>query len=337
MKPHQYIRMSHLLQGINEPALIVCTNQLTVLHSNKSATELLGDITGKLFLQEDPSAAFLYPAYPDGKRTLIDFRVSKIKVERKEYWLAIGRKVEKQQTLKWQLQNLEKEKALHQMKVNFMSMASHEFRTPLTAISTILDLLETRMQMNGQLNEFYQHHLSRMSSEVYNLNNMLDEILTLSKIVSNNFTIRKSPVDVQHVINSIKYHYFSQRKDDRTLEVKVKGEPRPILADKDHLAKIFNNLIGNAFKYSTVKNPSATLSYHQHKLVVKVHDHGIGIPSTDIPHLFNSFFRGSNVSSIEGTGLGLAIVKTFVEANNGTISVESGEQSGTTFTVVFKQ
>ena len=354
MKPHQHIRISNLLNGIKEPALVITTDEQTVLKANKPALAVLGNgkasnITGKplqssyggssIQKEEMPAplpASFLLPAYPDGQRQLIDFRVSKIKIHRKTYWLAIGRIVEKQQTLKLQLQNLEKEKMLHEMKVNFMSMASHEFRTPLTAIASTMDLLETRLQLDSQYNEFYRHNITKISDEIFNLNTMLDEILTLSKIVSNNFSTRKTAVDVPKLIATLQYQYFSNRKDGRALVIKVEGSPRNVFVDKDHLAKIFNNLIGNAFKYSEKKNPVITLSYHKHKLAVKVCDQGIGIPEKDIPHLFTSFYRGSNVDSIEGTGLGLTIVKTFVESNNGTISVESEERKGTTFTLVFR-
>ncbi|MFD2889953.1 sensor histidine kinase [Chitinophaga cymbidii] len=354
MKPNQHIRISHLLNGIKEPALVISTDEQTVLKANKPALAILGNgkasnITGKPLqssyrgssLQKDDMpvplpASFLLPVYPEGRRQLIDFRVSKIKIHRKAYWLAIGRTVEKQQTLKLQLQHLEKEKMLHEMKVSFMSMASHEFRTPLTAIASSIDLLETRLQLDNQFSEFYRHNIHKISDEIFSLNTMLDEILTLSKIVSNNFSPRQTAVDVHKVISSLECQYFSNRKDGRSLVIKVAGKPRNVFVDKDHLAKIFNNLIGNAFKYSEKKNPAILLSYHKHKLVVKVRDHGIGIPQKDLPHLFTSFYRGSNVDSIEGTGLGLAIVKTFVESNNGTISVESEERKGTTFTLAFR-
>lgn len=354
MKPHQHIRISHLLNGIKEPALVLSTRELIVIKANKPALAALGNgkasgITGQPLrssyggssLQKEDMPfplpdAFLLPVYPDGRRQLIDFRVSQIKVQRNAYWLAIGRIVEKQQTLKLQLQNLEKEKMLHEMKVNFMSMASHEFRTPLTAIASTMDLLETRLQLDDRYNNFFRHNITKISNEIFNLNTMLDEILTLSKIVSNNFAVKKTAVDVPQLITTLQYQYFSNRKDERSLIIKTTGTPRQVYADKDHLAKIFSNLIGNAFKYSEKKDPAISLSYHKHKLVVKVCDHGIGIPQKDIPHLFTSFYRGSNVDGYEGTGLGLAIVKTFVEVNNGMISVESEERKGTTFTLVFR-
>lgn len=233
------------------------------------------------------------------------------------------------------IQSLEKEKSLHEMKSNFISMASHEFKTPLAAISTAVDLLETKLQMDELMTPFYQRNISRISAEIFILNTMLDEILTISRIVSNNMEVKKQPVRVEQVINDIKYQYFSERKDDRVLDVTVSGSPREIYADKNQLSKIFTNLVGNAFKFSSKKNPSVKLSYQKRRLVVRVKDDGVGIPAQDIPHLFTSFYRGSNVDSIEGTGLGLSIVKTFVESNNGTITVKSEEHKGTTFILAF--
>jgi signal transduction histidine kinase len=233
------------------------------------------------------------------------------------------------------IQSLEKERSLLEMKTNFISMASHEFKTPLTAISSTMELLETKLQMDNLLDQFYRHNISKISSEIFKLNNMLDEILTLSTIVSNNIEVRKQPVEIEQVITDIKYQYFSERKDDRVLNVKVSGTPHPIYADKNQLSKIFTNLVGNAFKYSG-SNPVVKIHYQKTRVVIKVTDNGVGIPEKDMPYLFNSFFRGSNVDNIEGTGLGLSIVKDFVERNNGNIFVESKENKGTTFTIIFK-
>lgn len=342
------------MNGIKEPVLLIHPSELTVLKANKAAVAQLGGgkrkaITGKplqTHYGNNPDVAdILLPAFVDsfiltstmlGPKVLIDFKASRINIDRKAFLLAIGKPIEKKHTLKLQLQHLEKEKALHEMKANFMSMTSHEFRTPLTAIASSIDLLETRMHMDGLMNAFYKHNIAKVSGEIFNLNTMLDEILTLSKIVSNNYEVKKVPVDVEQVLNFLKFQYFSERKDDRVLNLKISGEPRKILVDKSQLSKILTNLISNAFKYSANKNPSIQLQYQKSKLVIKVFDYGIGIPPKDIPHLFNSFYRGSNVDHIEGTGLGLAIVKTFTEMNNGTIDVSSEENKGTTFSLTFR-
>lgn len=337
MKPMHYIKVNHLLNGIKSPVLIINPSAMIVERANEAAIAQLGDhLTGNPLQATPHNDSFILTAAANGRKHHIDFKSSRIHINRKAYLLAIGQPIDKEHKLKMKLLHLEKEQSLQEMKTNFISMTSHEFRTPLAAIATAVDLLEARLQREERMDEFYRRNIGKISHEVFNLNTMLDEILTLSKIVSNNYEANKKPVDVRKVIEYLKYQYFSERKDERTLDVDISGEPKKVLLDKDQLSKILTNLIGNAFKYSVKKNPAIKLRYHKHKCVIKVYDYGIGIPARDIPHLFKSFYRGSNVDSIEGTGLGLAIVKTFVEMNHGDIAVSSEENKGTTFTITFR-
>lgn len=336
MKPQHYIKVTHLLNGIKDPVLIIEPTEGIIEKANKAAIDKLGlSVTGKT-LDVPFREEFMLSSNNGAEETCIDFSPSTINIAQKEYVIAIGKTAASEQHLRIQLRNLEQERALQEMKTSFISMTSHEFRTPLTAIATAVDLLETRIRMDRMMNAFYKKNIAKISDEIFNLNTMLDEILTLSKIVSNNYEVKKTPVNVQQVVDFLKFQYFSERKDERQLEVKVVGEPRKISVDKDQLSKILTNLISNAFKYSTHENPQLKLHYHARKLVIAVTDHGIGIPEKDIPHLFNSFFRGSNVDGIDGTGLGLAIVKTFTEMNGGEIKVTSEKGKGTKFSLTFR-
>jgi len=164
---------------------------------------------------------------------------------------------------------------------------------------------------------------------------MLDEILTMSNIISNSIEIRKELIDAAEVLNDLKAQYFTDRKDARTFKIKASGTHHRIYADKKQLSTIFSNLINNALKFSHKKMPTVSLIYEEHTLIIKIEDDGIGIPPEDLPYLFKPFYRGSNVDSIEGTGLGLHIVSNFVTANNGKISVQSEQNIGTTFTLEF--
>lgn len=337
MKPQHYIKVTHLLNGIKEPVLIIEPTEGIVEKANKAAIDKLGlSVTGKTLNVPFKDEFMLVSDNGNNEETHIGFSANRISIAQKEYILAIGRTSDSEQQLRIQLRNLEQEKALQEMKTNFMSMTSHEFRTPLTAIAAAVDLLETRIKLDSMMNPFYQQNILKISNEVFNLNTMLDEILTLSKIVSNNYEVNKTPVNAVKVIDYLNYQYFSERKDERKLEVKVVGEPRKIPVDKEQFSKILTNLISNAFKYSTHENPQIKLHYHAHKLVISISDHGIGIPQKDIPHLFNSFYRGSNVDGIDGTGLGLAIVKTFTEMNGGEIKVTSEKGKGTKFSLTFR-
>jgi signal transduction histidine kinase len=336
MKPQHYIKVTHLLNGIKEPVLIIEPTEGIVEKANKAAIDKLGlSVTGKT-LDVPFREEFMLSSGKGEEETCIDFSPSSISIARKEYVLAIGKTAASEQHLRMQLRNLEQERTLQEMKANFISMTSHEFRTPLAAIASAVDLLETRIRMDRMMNAFYRQNIAKISDEIFNLNTMLDEILTLSKIVSNNYEVNKTPVNVEQVVDYLKFQYFSERKDERKLEVKVTGEPRRIPADKEQLSKILTNLISNAFKYSTHENPQLKLHYHARKLVISVSDSGIGIPQKDIPHLFNTFYRGSNVDGIDGTGLGLAIVKTFTEMNGGEVKVTSEKGKGTKFTLTFR-
>lgn len=333
------------------PVVVFSQQKKQVLFFNKAAGSLFKKITNtkrglsysdiKIILPhlsnaEGSGFECSLPLYGKKASLWLEVITQTVSEDKEQYTVLIIADITERKTKELKMiQSLEKERSLLEMKTNFISMASHEFKTPLTAISSTMELLETKMQMDNLLDQFYRHNISKISSEIFKLNTMLDEILTLSTIVANNIEVRKQPVEVERVITDIKYQYFSERKDDRVLNLKVTGSPRTIYADKNQLSKIFTNLVGNAFKYST-SNPLVKLHYQKTRLVIKVTDNGVGIPQKDMPYLFNSFFRGSNVDSIEGTGLGLSIVKDFVERNNGSILVESEENKGTTFTIIFK-
>jgi signal transduction histidine kinase len=219
---------------------------------------------------------------------------------------------------------------------NIIAIISHEFKTPLTAISSAVDLIAAKLHIDNYMDPFYKKNMSKITTEIFKLNSMLDEILTMSNIISNSVEIRKELVDVQEVLNNLKAQYFTDRKDARTFKIKESGTyHKKIYADKNQLSTIFSNLINNALKFSHKKMPTVVLMYEEHSIIIKIEDDGIGIPPEDLPYLFKPFYRGSNVDSIEGTGLGLHIVSNFVTANNGKIFVQSEQNIGTTFTLEF--
>lgn len=226
------------------------------------------------------------------------------------------------------------EKSLPEMRSEYISMAIHEFKTPITAISSSIELLETKMELDELMLPFYRRNLSRIKEEITVLNNMVDDILISGSMVAGSLVARPEATDVVAFVNMIRRQYFHQRADKRMLRIRVSGTRRNIYIDQSQLTGILTNLVGNAFKYSQGQGPLLSLHFGKKVLSVKVKDNGIGIPEKDIPFLFTPFFRAGNVGSREGTGLGLAIVKRFVMANNGTIAVNSGE-NGTVFTLTF--
>ncbi|UPK71935.1 sensor histidine kinase [Chitinophaga filiformis] len=219
---------------------------------------------------------------------------------------------------------------------NVIAFTAHEFKTPLTTIASIVDLLSTKLRADSYMNPFYEQQLSRITSEIFSLNSMLDEMLTINNILSGSFEARKELLFVEEQIVPLQEKFRSFTDNSKTFKLTKSGTPCKIPANSAQLTRIFTNLISNAFKFSRENLPSVHLSYQEKRLVITVTDDGIGIPAEDLPHLFQPYYRGSNTNGIAGTGLGLTIVKTFVTANDGEISVSSEPDKGTVFTLVFR-
>lgn len=230
--------------------------------------------------------------------------------------------------------HITEEESLLEIQTAYLSMATHEFKTPITAISSSIELLETKMQRDELLLPFYERNLSRIKEEIIILSNMVDDILISGGMIACSPVTHPEATNVVTFARAIKQQYFYQRPDKRLLKIKVSGVHRDIYIDKSQLTSILTNLVSNAFKYSQESNPLLSLHYRKKHLCIKIKDNGIGIPEKDMLLLFTPFFRAGNVGAREGAGLGLAIVKCFVTANNGTIAVSS-DTTGTVFTITF--
>jgi PAS domain S-box-containing protein len=237
-------------------------------------------------------------------------------------------------------QSLAKEKELSQLRSNFISTASHEFRTPLTIISSSSSILEN---YSDRLTEDKKNnHLQRIQSSVSHMVNLLDDVLTVNRAEVNKLDFNPEIVELvtfcqnisEEIQLSTKEHSISffavpNNLDDTDLTT------LNIRCDVKLMRQIITNLLSNAIKYT----PDGGMIYlwlmqQDNNAVLKVQDHGIGIPIDDQTKLFDSFYRARNVGNISGTGLGLAIVKKCVDLHNGVIGVESKPNEGTTFTVI---
>ncbi|MBW4483716.1 MAG: CBS domain-containing protein [Tildeniella torsiva UHER 1998/13D] len=229
---------------------------------------------------------------------------------------------------------LTREKELGDLKTRFISMASHEFRTPLTTILASAETLERYSQKFTP--EKQQVVLKRIQTSVHHMIGLLNDVLTVGKAEAGKLDCTVSPIDLkQFCLDLVEEVQFAQVSTASPIEFIATGESGPVLADEKLLRHMLLNLLSNAVKYSPEHTPvTFTLNCGADQTVLQVSDRGIGIPPADQTRLFGAFHRADNVGNISGTGLGLVIAKRAAEAHQGRISFVSEAGIGTTFTVV---
>ncbi len=237
-------------------------------------------------------------------------------------------------------ENLEISEALRQeaerlaeVKSRYISMTSHEFRTPMTTIQGSTELLQ-----------YYSHrwtdekkliHYQRIKDAVKRMTNLLDEVLMIGKAESGKLPFNPQPVNLVIFCQNLAEEQELGNRTDQRIRITLRGYfPEGWRFDENLLRHILTNLLSNAIKYSpNGEDVNFIITGKDNQVVFEIQDRGIGIPAEELDQLFESFERATNVGSIPGTGLGLAIVKKCVDAHGGTISVESIQDVGTTFTV----
>jgi PAS domain S-box-containing protein len=227
---------------------------------------------------------------------------------------------------------LAKEKELNDLKSRFVSMVSHEFRTPLATILSSLSLVRKYKETND--NEKQEKHMDRIKTSVNNLTDILNDVLSLSKLEEGKVTVAPEDIDISEFVNEVLQDVQVIAKTGQQLNYKhIQGELLTSL-DKKILRHILFNLVTNAIKFSPENKPvTIQTSIINNKFILSVEDQGIGISEEDQKHLFESFFRGENAINIQGTGLGLNIVSRYVDLLEGTIQLNSKLDEGTKFTI----
>ena len=238
-------------------------------------------------------------------------------------------------TVEGDLQALKKEKELSELKSRFVSMASHEFRTPLSTILSSVSLAEKYKNLNQE--EKRDKHYKRIKSAVYNLTGILNDFLSIDKLEQGKIEANPVVFDVPEYIQDVVEEMQTMAKTGQEIKFIFTGERKKICLDKHILKNILINLISNAIKYSPEGKVIEVNVHLNAQLKIEVKDHGIGIPKEEQKHLFERFFRAKNSFNIQGTGLGLNIVKKYTELMGGELSFESEEEIGTTFTVELPQ
>jgi PAS domain S-box-containing protein len=228
-----------------------------------------------------------------------------------------------------------KERKLNELRTNLVSTISHEFRTPMTTIRTSAELISIYLKGQNIKNELLvQKRVDIITKEIDRIVELMNVVLTISKEDSGKTSYHPTILDLKTICREVIEESFTEM--DINIKMICTGNNFLVFADKNLIIYSISNLLDNAIKYSkNSKNVTLNVISTESDCKIQVLDYGIGIPKQDQNKLFNTFYRASNTDGIQGTGLGLYIVKTFIEKNNGTVTLESEIGKGTMVTLKF--
>ncbi|NEW79703.1 MAG: PAS domain S-box protein [Gelidibacter sp.] len=265
----------------------------------------------------------------EDKTTELNHTISKLKALNLDYEKELKRRIEIENKIN---DALKKERELNELKTKFLSLVSHEFKTPLSGILTSTILLE-KYQLSEQ-QEKRDKHLKIITSKVHYLNNILNDFASLEKLDSSNENYKFTVFNLSKIINEVVYNANMLLKSGQHINISQNTSDYVLHQDEKILELTLNNVIYNAIKYSPENTViDLEISKKENNLIFKITDNGIGIPAKDQKFIFNRYFRADNVLNIQGTGIGLNIVKTHLENIGGTIDFMSQENKGSTFFV----
>jgi len=218
------------------------------------------------------------------------------------------------------------------LRSNFVSMVSHEFRTPLGIIQSSAEILEDYLEQLEPIER--NDHLQSIRKNTRRMAGLMEEVLLLGSLDAGKMELKPAPLELQTFVRKLVDDVLPAANWRCAIELSFAGMPAEIQADKRLLQHIFTNLLSNAVKYSDAgRAVRFELGRAGEEMLCVIRDQGIGIPEADRERLFNAFYRGHNVGDRPGTGLGLVIVKRCVDLHCGKIKVESKPGKGTIVTV----
>ena len=228
---------------------------------------------------------------------------------------------------------LAKEQELNELQRQFVSMASHEFRTPLAIIDGVAQRMKRRAGKNQLTPEDAVQRVEKIRSAVRRMTRLMESTLTAARMQEGKIKVEIGPCDITKVVNDV---CARQREvaGSHTISCHFTDIPETIQADTGSLEQVLTNLLANAVKYSPdAPDIDVTVRREGHHVVISVSDHGIGIDEDDLRRIGERFFRAKTSTGIAGTGIGLNLVKTLVEEHGGTLGVESAKGDGSIFTI----
>lgn len=232
------------------------------------------------------------------------------------------------------MESLRKERELNELKTKFLSLVSHEFKTPLSGILTSATLIGKYPETDQQ--DKREKHLKTIVSKVKYLNNILNDFLSIERLESGKATYKFHTFPLSKVVNEVIYNANLLLKEGQRINYPQNIDPIFIYFDEKILELALTNLINNAVKYSPEHTDiDIEVLAENDMLTIKIIDQGIGIPEKEQKYIFNKYFRAENALLNQGTGIGLHIVKSHLESLGGGISFESEENKGSIFTITF--
>jgi PAS domain S-box-containing protein len=234
------------------------------------------------------------------------------------------------------LESLREQQSTNRLKSDFITLVSHEFRTPLAAILNATELLEDSYDLLSETKR--QSFFNMITTEVHRLSAMLQEILALGKIDAGQMQLRKQPVELLQLCQGVAQEAHLAFQKHPAIKILTTTPITTVQTDPQLLYLILLNLLSNALKYSP-QNTTTTLTASTDNNVIRLEivDHGIGIPPSAQSHLFEAFYRAPNVGQIKGTGVGLYVTNRCVELLHGKIEVSSTPGEGSRFVVQLPQ
>ena len=232
------------------------------------------------------------------------------------------------------MESLRKERELNELKTKFLSLVSHEFKTPLSGILTSATLVGKYTETEHQ--EKREKRLRTIQNKVKYLNNILNDFLSIERLESGKATYKFDVFPLSKVVNEVIYNANMLLKDGQRINYPQNIDDILVNFDEKILELSLTNLINNAIKYSPAHTVIDVVVIPQKdSLSIKIIDEGMGIPEKEQKYIFNRYFRAENALLDQGTGIGLNIVKSHLESLDGTITFESEQSKGSTFTITF--